>query len=451
MLWKLNELRSDLKTQSFYESTPVTRVILVRHGQSTYNAQGRHQGSSDESVLTQSGIDSARKIGVSLRGMAIDAMYASPLKRAQETAKEILTTMSICADDLKVNARPWKLREIDLHGWQGLPLQYVQEQFAKDYRCWKQRPHEFRMEVIPERHSSASRGQTAVGTKEFNPKQFSYELLNSKEYCFPVLDLYKRAQQFWEEILPHHLGQTLLLVGHSGINRALIGTALGLTPDGYHGMQQSNCGISVLNFPGNYQQKAGIEALNLTTQLGETLPKPKGDSQGLRLLLVPSGNDNLQPNHKLAKFLEKEPIDFSISGDIGNSQILTEQILQHHLATVQLQVLREDFPLIWQQTIQANNSVASSKFTSSDKLVTGLVVARPSIIKCLIGQVLGLSSEELYRLQLHRETISVIHYPSSQHRSPMLQAINISPQDQQSFVSNSSVPDSSAMASSAVS
>ena len=440
MLWELNQLRSDLNTQSFYESTPGTRVILVRHGQSTYNAQGRQQGSSDESVLTQAGIDSARKIGVFLRGQPIDALYASPLKRAQQTAKEILTTMGFCSNDLKVNARPWELREIDLHGWQGLPLQYIQEQFAEDYRCWKTRPHEFRMEVIPQRYSSASRSQTAFATEESNVKQFNPEQFNPKQYCFPVLDLYKRAQQFWQEILPHHLGQTLLLVGHSGINRALIATAIGLTPDRYHAMQQSNCGISVLNFPEGYQQKAQIETMNLTAQLGEILPQPKGDSQGLRLLLVPSGNINIQSIQKLAKFLEKEPIDFSISGDIGNSQILAEQILKYHPATVQLQVLRDDFPQVWQQTIEANNSVKGSKFTSSDKLVTGLVVARPSIIKCLICQVLGLSPGQLCNLQLHEKTISVIHYPSSKHRSPMLQAMNISPREQQiTSVSNSSV------------
>ena len=265
MLWELNKLRSDIKTQSFYESTLGTRVILVRHGESTYNAQGRHQGSSDESVLTQAGLDSARKIGKFLRGQAIDALYASPLKRAQETAREILTTMGLAADDLKINARPWELREIDLHGWQGLPLQYVQEKFAEDYRCWKQRPHEFRMEVISNQNSSLTTDVTTVATKQFNPKQ----------YCFPVLDLYERAQKFWLEVLPDHLGQTLLLVGHSGINRALIATAIGLTPDRYHGMQQSNCGISVLNFSGGYQQKAQIEALNITTQLGKLYPNLK--------------------------------------------------------------------------------------------------------------------------------------------------------------------------------
>ena len=446
MLWELNNLRSNLQTQSFYEGNSGTRVILVRHGQSTYNAQGRHQGSSDESVLTQAGIDSAQKIGVSLRGMAIDGLYASPLKRAQETAREILTNMGICADDLKLNAHPWDLREIDLHGWQGLALKYVQEQFADDYRCWRQRPHEFRMEVV--QHQSLS----------FNPK----------EYCFPVIDLYERAQNFWEEILPRHVGQTLLLVGHSGINRALIATALGLTPDRYHAMQQSNCGISILNFSGGdcladtqraYHQQAQLEALNLTTQLGEILPKPKGASQGLRLLLVPSGNTNLgntnlqninpQSIQKLAKFLEKVSIDFSISGDIGNSQILAEQILQYHPATVQLQVLREDFPQIWQKTIEANNSVSSSKSTSSDRLVTGLVVARPSIIKSLIAQVLGLDPEELYKLQVHQEKISVIHYPSSQQRAPMLQAINISPGEQAiTSILDSSVSCSSFMASS---
>ena len=43
-----------------------TRVILVRHGQSTYNAQSRIQGRLDASVLTEKGSVAAQKVGDAL-------------------------------------------------------------------------------------------------------------------------------------------------------------------------------------------------------------------------------------------------------------------------------------------------------------------------------------------------------------------------------------------------
>lgn len=67
-----------------------TRVILVRHGRSTYNEAGRYQGSSDDAVLTQKGKETAQLVGQMLNGMAIDAIYTSPLRRVQETIGEIL-------------------------------------------------------------------------------------------------------------------------------------------------------------------------------------------------------------------------------------------------------------------------------------------------------------------------------------------------------------------------
>ena len=403
MLWKSKELGSD--------RTISTRVILVRHGQSTFNAQGRHQGSSDDSVLTSTGGDAARQTGIFLRGLRCDALYTSSLRRAHETAREILAVMHPAVDAEKIYVSP-ALREIDLPAWQGLSRQYVQEQFAAEYRCWKQRPHEFCMEIPQtEKQLAAAGGEVATSVKQ---------------RCFPVLDLYERAQQFWQEILPSHVGQTLLLVSHSGTNRALIATAMGLGADRYHALQQSNCGISILDFPGDRYQKAQLATLNLTTHLGETLPELKHGCQGLRQLLVPSGVVNPQQLQKLAELLKNVAIDFSISGDLANSQETAAGILQYHPLTVQLEVLHEDFPEVWHQAIYARQAVAASTVApSSSQLVTGLVVAGEAIVKRIIGQVLNISSDQLCNLQLQPGTLSVIHYPAA-NQPAMLQAMNIS-------------------------
>ena len=63
-----------------------TRVILVRHGQSSYNIEGRIQGRLDASVLTQTGKNTARQVGEALQSLKFDAIYSSPLQRAKQTA-----------------------------------------------------------------------------------------------------------------------------------------------------------------------------------------------------------------------------------------------------------------------------------------------------------------------------------------------------------------------------
>ena len=65
-------------------SAEVTTVILVRHGQTTYNAQGRIQGFLDI-PLSDNGIAQAKLLAKSLKDYPIDVFIASPLQRAYVT------------------------------------------------------------------------------------------------------------------------------------------------------------------------------------------------------------------------------------------------------------------------------------------------------------------------------------------------------------------------------
>ena len=196
-----------------------TRVILLRHGQSTYNALGLYQGCSDKSILTEAGQLTAQQTGAFLKGIKFDAIYTSPLQRAQQTTRQVLRALNYWLDPQQIQVVPW-LRETDLPAWQGLPIQKVRQQFAEDYQCWKQTPHQFAMEVV---HQGV------------------------KTLFYPALDLYKRVHQFWQEILPRHLNQTVLVVAHGGTNRAAIATAMGISPAHYHTIQQSNCALNFLH------------------------------------------------------------------------------------------------------------------------------------------------------------------------------------------------------------
>ena len=65
------------------------RLVLVRHGLSSFNAKGLIQGRTDDSLLTDEGYEQAQKAGKALSNINFDKIYSSPLIRAAETAKTI--------------------------------------------------------------------------------------------------------------------------------------------------------------------------------------------------------------------------------------------------------------------------------------------------------------------------------------------------------------------------
>ena len=61
------------------------RLLLVRHGLSSFNLERRIQGRDDLSNLTESGHEQARRLGASLADVPLDAVYSSRLQRAAAT------------------------------------------------------------------------------------------------------------------------------------------------------------------------------------------------------------------------------------------------------------------------------------------------------------------------------------------------------------------------------
>jgi glucosyl-3-phosphoglycerate phosphatase len=88
------------------------RILLVRHGESTYNAEARLQGQADP-PLSERGREEARVLARSLNGISPDRVISSDLVRARETAA--LLGHPHAATDAR-------LREIDVGQWQGRPL-----------------------------------------------------------------------------------------------------------------------------------------------------------------------------------------------------------------------------------------------------------------------------------------------------------------------------------------
>jgi len=72
----------------------MSKIFLVRHGQDTYNAAGLLNGRTD-TELTELGREQAKAVAEKLRDNDVQLIYASPLKRAYETARIIGIALGI--------------------------------------------------------------------------------------------------------------------------------------------------------------------------------------------------------------------------------------------------------------------------------------------------------------------------------------------------------------------
>jgi phosphoserine phosphatase len=383
-----------------------TRVILVRHGQSSYNAQGRFQGRSDESVLTDVGRLAAYQTGIALSQTPVDAVYTSPLRRTQETAQEILAAWAAMGNSTPTPQIHAQLQEIDLPEWQGLNFKHVRETLSEAYQVWRQQPHNFQM---PRPNLDASQADTVVAVVN-RPQLHPF---------YPVRALFAQARQFWHDVLPRHRGETLLLVSHGGTIRALIASAIGIGSRSdslaqeahFHVLQQSNAGVSCLNFlPG--QPFAELQGMNTTQHLGEVLPKLKDGKQGLRLLLVPTPINERALSH-LTERLHQVPIQFCLTSHPEATQAAALILAKHQTSPVHLQVNHDHFLPTWHQTIQ-------TRCYQPTDVCTGVVIADAQSLQAILAEVLNLSAPVL---KVNPGTITSLYYPTTANH-PVLQTFN---------------------------
>lgn len=182
----------------------MTRVYLIRHGETDWNRELRVMGQRDI-PLNAVGKEQARRTAEFLAKEKFAAIYASDLSRALETAQIIAAQHK--RDVISVT----DLREAHYGHWEGLTREEVLRKFPEEYELRKTDPAGFR----PRGGESRS-------------------------------ELYERAASALRQIVERHRHQTVLLVSHGGTIRAILRYVLGLGPGNGH-FAVDNCGISIID------------------------------------------------------------------------------------------------------------------------------------------------------------------------------------------------------------
>ena len=203
----------------------MTRIILVRHGQTAWNKRDVIRGQSDapldETGLAQAAATAAR-IAAQWKPVAL---YSSPLRRALQTAQPIADRLG---RDVHAVAG---FTDMNFGSWQGLSYVEVRRRWPEMAEAWSKRPHTV---AFPD-------GETLAGVRE-------------------------RGMAALHEVIQRHPDQDVVIVGHTVLNRVLLCAVLGLDDSNHWRIGQDTCAVNEIEW------RAGvffIGSLNDTCHLRE--------------------------------------------------------------------------------------------------------------------------------------------------------------------------------------
>ena len=216
-------------------------LVLVRHGQSTWNDENRFTGWANV-PLNERGRQEARDAAVILLSednYEFDACYTSVLGRSVETASIILDAWEAAGRRRPETFARWRLNERHYGMLTGLNKREALKQFASsDLRLWRS-SFEGRPPPMEPDHPHYSRTAPryerllAARTMRENEPEMSVLGLDDVPLTESLADTRTRVESLWQaELLPQVLsGKNVLVVGHANCLRALISTIQGNLSD----------------------------------------------------------------------------------------------------------------------------------------------------------------------------------------------------------------------------
>lgn len=198
----------------------MTRLYLIRHGETEWNASSKVQGTTD-TKLNEKGILQAELVAKKLAGENISALYTSSLTRAKQTAGKISEALKLEAKELH------NFREICLGPWQGLTIDEIKENYSDHFKIYREKPSEFNM----------------PGAETF--------LQVAERFCNAV-----------NNIVVDNQDKNIAVVSHGAAIKAAVISILGIDIEHYNKFRIDNASISILQFSERYTGGVQVQCLN---------------------------------------------------------------------------------------------------------------------------------------------------------------------------------------------
>ena len=168
----------------------MVRIILIRHGETQWNIEGRYQGQED-THLSERGLKQGHLVAEGLKNTPIDLAISSPLERSYMTC-------SFCAQLHHIPvAKDDRLLEINHGDWEGKLADEIEATYPEAFHQWHTQPQLVQM--------PGKGGET-------------------------LEDVRRRARAAFDEYAQKYDGKTILVAAHDAVNKAIICDVLGITP-----------------------------------------------------------------------------------------------------------------------------------------------------------------------------------------------------------------------------
>jgi broad specificity phosphatase PhoE len=202
------------------------QIVLVRHGATDWNLQGRCQGATDRE-LSEVGIRQAEQIATLLRDENIEAVYASDLRRARQTA-ELISQPHNLPVMIEEN-----IRELNHGALEGLTFNEIKQSYSEFLARWRTEPAEI---------------QVPGGEK--------------------LIDVAERAWEGVTRIAERHVAaESIVVVSHNFPILGIVCRVTGTHLNNYRSFHLDPCGITRL-------QRNGASAWSLTEVNNREYPPP---------------------------------------------------------------------------------------------------------------------------------------------------------------------------------
>ena len=203
------------------------KLLLIRHGESDGNVQRKFSGFKDVD-LTEKGIWQAERLAYRLKGLQVDVVYCSDLKRAIHTADIVFGNRNI---DMLTNPH---LREMNFGIWEGMTFEEIKIKEGAKFTSWMENPDE--RSIIPQGESLA--------------------ILN------------ERVMTGVNRILQEHKNEakdkTIAIVCHGGAIRIILCNVLNLELKNLWFIKQNSTALNIIDY---YDSRGFISLLNDTSHL----------------------------------------------------------------------------------------------------------------------------------------------------------------------------------------